>query len=467
MVHFSTKQDQLNSIIQTLEVSLPTELDQYAEELQDLHFDVDDYDSSPDTDDGPTPLSAGLICMYTLIAQQRYSVSQFHTGPLQKADRAPGPICHNKANPFLWLENGAGEHDASLQCGYSIGALIAWTKQTVCGLLELNKEVMQFALEAERQSASAWVQRTTRVEEWGKGWLVVDGTHILLAWKPGMMSQEHFSYKGFYSMKVALVILSHSLCIVESVVGQPGSVQDLKVWTSGSNILKKPQLYLDEGEFIWVDGGYGHSAFMVRPFSHIAAEKSRGLRFFNHSLSQVWVQVEHAIAYLKNRFQCLNRYRGNMYHIKDHMTTARTIHACIATHTFASQYDGPDMVAELLHPSFSKKVVHDVVETLSTNPNQSGDMQSQWQANQAQYEEESMVSTQSMIQPALTWHHSSLAHDLQEQMFQALFTSTGRQQEGTTTCTRHHERMAEDYNAMLARGWLSRQCRQLSTPSHP
>ncbi|SYW81821.1 uncharacterized protein UHO2_00326 [Ustilago hordei] len=46
MVHFSTKQDQLNSIIQTLEVSLPTELDQYAEELQNLDFDMDDYDSS-------------------------------------------------------------------------------------------------------------------------------------------------------------------------------------------------------------------------------------------------------------------------------------------------------------------------------------------------------------------------------------------------------------------------------------
>ncbi|SYW81871.1 uncharacterized protein UHO2_00375 [Ustilago hordei] len=70
MVHFSTKQDQLNSIIQTLEVSLPTELDQYAEELQNLDFDMDDYDSSSDTDDGPTPLSAGLIHMYALIAQQ-------------------------------------------------------------------------------------------------------------------------------------------------------------------------------------------------------------------------------------------------------------------------------------------------------------------------------------------------------------------------------------------------------------
>ncbi|CCF48187.1 hypothetical protein NDA11_002743 [Ustilago hordei] len=79
MVCFSMKQGQLNSSIQTLEVSLPAELDQYAEELQDLHFDVDDYDSSPDTDDGPTPLSAGLIHMYILIAQQQYSVSQIHT----------------------------------------------------------------------------------------------------------------------------------------------------------------------------------------------------------------------------------------------------------------------------------------------------------------------------------------------------------------------------------------------------
>ncbi|KAJ1027368.1 hypothetical protein NDA18_003375 [Ustilago nuda] len=79
MVRFSTKQDELNSIIQTLEVSLPAELDQYAEELQNPDFDMEDYDSSSDTDNGPTPLSAGLIHMYTLIAQQRYSVPQIHT----------------------------------------------------------------------------------------------------------------------------------------------------------------------------------------------------------------------------------------------------------------------------------------------------------------------------------------------------------------------------------------------------
>ncbi|SOV08920.1 uncharacterized protein UDID_17785 [Ustilago sp. UG-2017a] len=164
------------------------------------------------------------------------------------------------------------------------------------GLLERNNDVMQFALEGERQHAAAWECNTTGVEEWGKGWLVVVGTHIPLAWKPGVLSQEHFCYKGFHSINVALVILPHSLRIVKSVVGQPGSIRDSKVWASGSNILKKPRLYLDE----------------------------------------VQVRVEHAIAYLKNRFQCLTGYHGNIYHVKDHITTAETIQACIVAHTFAS-----------------------------------------------------------------------------------------------------------------------------------
>ncbi|SPC65302.1 uncharacterized protein UHOD_11055 [Ustilago sp. UG-2017b] len=167
-------------------------------------------------------------------------------------------------------------------------------------LLELNNKVKQFASEEERKHAAAWVQNTTGVEEWGKGWLVVNGTHIPLAWKPGVCSQEHFCYKGFHSMNVALVILPHLLWIVKSVVGQPGSIQDLKVWASGSNILKKPHLYLDE----------------------------------------VRVQVEHAIAYLKNRFQCLTGYRDNIYRVKDCITAAETIQACIVAHTFMHKISG-------------------------------------------------------------------------------------------------------------------------------
>ncbi|SPC60623.1 uncharacterized protein UHOD_11142 [Ustilago sp. UG-2017b] len=178
--------------------------------------------------------------------------------------------------------------------------------------------------------------------------------------------------------------------IVKSVVGQPGSVQDSKVWASGSNILKKPCLYLDE----------------VGPFSHIAADKSRDLRHFNYMLSQVRVRVEHAIAYLKNRFQCLTGYCGNIYHVKDHITAAETIQACIVAHTFASRYDRPADIADLLLPSFSED----------------------------------------------------------EEMFQALFRSTERNEEDTTALSRCHEKTTVDYNAMTQSASARRRERALTQP---
>ncbi|CCF52389.1 hypothetical protein NDA11_003418 [Ustilago hordei] len=145
---------------------------------------------------------------------------------------------------------------------------------------------------------------------------------------------------------------------------------------------------------------------------------------------------------------------------------ARTIQACIVNHTFASQYNCPDNIAELLCPTFPEEEVVEVVETLSMNPIQRGDIQSQQQENQVQYKK-GTASTQGTAQPALTQHCSSMVHDLWERMFQVLFTSTSQQQEDTTVCSRHHKRTAEDYNAMLAWGWLARQCGQLTTSFPP
>ncbi|UTT94384.1 hypothetical protein NDA17_007436 [Ustilago hordei] len=99
----------------------------------------------------------------------------------------------------------------------------------------------------------------------------------------------------------------------ESVVGHPGSSHDVRVWASGSGIVAKPRLHLDEGEFVWVDAGYGYSSYTVGPYSNTAAAKSRDLHYFNYSLSHIRVKAEHGIAYLKNHFQCLMGFQGNLY----------------------------------------------------------------------------------------------------------------------------------------------------------
>ncbi|SOV09130.1 uncharacterized protein UDID_18277 [Ustilago sp. UG-2017a] len=191
-------------------------------------------------------------------------------------------------------------------------------------------------------------------------------------------------------INAALVILPHSLRIVESVVGQPGSIQDLKVWASGSNILKKPHLYLDE------------------------------------------VQVEHAIAYLKNRFQWLTGYCGNIYHAKDRITAAETIQACIVAHTFVSRYDHPADIANLLLPSFSEDEVSEVVQSLQLDASDTQELRRTRRTNQQEYELDLATATQGMSQYAVSRLRSSAAHDLQEEMFQALFRSTGHNEEDTT-----------------------------------
>ncbi|SYW74631.1 uncharacterized protein UHO2_01497 [Ustilago hordei] len=206
---------------------------------------------------------------------------------------------------FGWSGNGGGVCDVAFACGCSWGSVHKWTDRTIAGLYELNSKVVTFATEDECAKAKAWVADKSGVKEWSRVWLVVDGTHINLAWKPALNACEHYSYKGDYTFNIALVFLPHSLCIVELVVGHPGSSHDVQVWASGSGIVVKPCLHLDEGKFVWVDAGYGYSSYMVGPYSNTAVAKSRDLHYFNYSLSCIHVKAEHGIAYLKNHFQCL------------------------------------------------------------------------------------------------------------------------------------------------------------------
>ncbi|UZJ53644.1 hypothetical protein CBS101457_002964 [Exobasidium rhododendri] len=217
--------------------------------------------------------------------------------------------------------NGGSVRDVASACGCSEASTILW------------------ASESERAVAKKWVANRCGVDEWEKGWAVVDGTHINLAFKPGRHHREYYNYKRNYSMNVQLVMLPHSLRIIECVIGFPGSAQDSRVWAAGSKVLRKPRLYLDEGEFIWTDGGYGHSAFTLAPYTNSKASGVKDLARFNYQQSRIRSRAEHGIAYLKNRFQVLTGYRGNLYREQDEMNFSKVVMACIVAHTIASAHD--------------------------------------------------------------------------------------------------------------------------------
>jgi hypothetical protein len=361
--------------------------------------------------------------------------------------------------------NAAGIRDVAINCGCSEGSVTNWTNMTLEGLLELEHEVVTFATEDERQKASAWVQERSGVKEWGKGWAVVDGTMIKLAWKPALHPRQYYNYKvstmltcpcselslshrhmfpvchqGDYALNIALVMLPHSLRIIEYVIGFPGSAQDSRVWASGSNILKRPRQHLDEGEFVWTDGGYGFSPFTLGPFTHKAAETSKDLRRFNQSLSSIRVRAEHGIGLLKNRFRCLLGYRGNLYRDEDVAKSGKVVLVCIVAHTFASRYDRPEDVAEYLisndtNMTESENLANDLIQykaSTATYRRRRCDAQLAYEAH--------LEETLGMSNRQVDELRKQKGISLREEMFTSLFSARGWIPEDTNPESRRRER---------------------------
>lgn len=267
--------------------------------------------------------------------------------------------------------NGVGERDVAQRCGTSTGSVVRWTQELIKGLAELREAVVTWASEEERQNAQEWVYRKSGVRAWRKGWCLMDGTHINFAWTPALNPTRYFNYKRSYSINVCLIVLPHSLRVMEAVVGFAGSAHDSRVFKSSCRIASNPRLFLDEGEFIWTDKGYGYSPFSCQPYTPSRANTSRDMHKFNYAHSRVRVRAEHAIAYLKQRFQSLMAYRGNLYREKDFETLNLHVMACIVAHTVGSRYDqAHDIGAYLRESNLSSSLVNDLVRDLERVPHE-------------------------------------------------------------------------------------------------
>ncbi|SAM85648.1 uncharacterized protein UBRO_21086 [Ustilago bromivora] len=313
MVCTSDKQELLGDIEMVILATLlvETKLKLELASTADTWHPNDNLDDSDD-DNLDHAVSQALITTHSIINDKQYSlpyiyISQCNQTLLDMPDHYP-TISHKrfrglvhmtlKAFEALVLRLSTTVAFQHITNSCKVRQQVAVGLRMVDGLYELNQEVVTFAMEDERANASAWVVEKSGVEEWGRGWLVTDGAHIKLVWKPALHAQEHFSYQGNYSFNVSLVFLPHSLHIVESIIGHPGSSHDLHIWASGDNrIVAKPCLHLDKGEFVWVDAGFGFSAFSVGPFNNNTASKSHDIQYFNYFLSRVQVCAEHGIAY--------------------------------------------------------------------------------------------------------------------------------------------------------------------------
>lgn len=145
------------------------------------------------------------------------------------------------------------------------------------------------------------------------------------------------------------------LTIVDFSYGHVGSTHDATAWRD-TRLMNEQETLMEAGEFIWADSAYPVSSytftsirqiaitnsciqisnFVVAPYKSPARDIGDNDIFNNH-VSMVRIRSEHAIGFLKGRFQSLKNLRVTINNASTHKIATYWIAACIGLHAFAMQ----------------------------------------------------------------------------------------------------------------------------------
>ncbi|KIK79248.1 hypothetical protein PAXRUDRAFT_84373, partial [Paxillus rubicundulus Ve08.2h10] len=87
-------------------------------------------------------------------------------------------------------------------------------------------------------------------------------------------------------------------------------------------------------EFVWADSAYPLQTWVVAPYKAPEKISERNMEFNNH-VSMLRIRSEHAIGFLKGRFQSLKGLLVRIVDEKSHKFATYWVAACIGLHAFA------------------------------------------------------------------------------------------------------------------------------------
>jgi hypothetical protein len=120
-------------------------------------------------------------------------------------------------------------------------------------------------------------------------------------------------------------------------VGFVGSRNDAASWKE-TRLYREREKLLESGEWCWGDSGYPLHEWMIIPYAMPEKLEEDNGRF-NYRLSSVRIESEHAIGYLKGRFQSLRELRLKV-NSEDHVQYVNLwIQACIILHSFCMDHE--------------------------------------------------------------------------------------------------------------------------------
>ncbi|KIK17514.1 hypothetical protein PISMIDRAFT_111276 [Pisolithus microcarpus 441] len=133
--------------------------------------------------------------------------------------------------------------------------------------------------------------------------------------------------------------MTHNLQIVDYGLGHPGSVHNAYAFQA-TQLAREHELVLPAEHWVWADSAYPLELWCLSPFKRPrGGSLSRQQSIYNQYLSKVCVQVEHAFAALKGRFQSLQELRLQIRSKQDLYVAIYWVECCLILHNMIVHFE--------------------------------------------------------------------------------------------------------------------------------
>lgn len=160
---------------------------------------------------------------------------------------------------------------------------------------------------------------------------MVDGTTIPIFEKPHYYGESFYDRKSRYLINAQIMNTPNRQ--IDYATGFNGSRHDTHCF-SFTRLARNHDQLLSEGEWVWLDVGYPLQTWCMIPYKRPLTSVQKN-RQFNFALSRIRIRSEHAIGYLKGRFQSLKELHIQINSPKDVMFASCWIQSCIILHAFS------------------------------------------------------------------------------------------------------------------------------------
>jgi len=110
-----------------------------------------------------------------------------------------------------WYGNGASVLDIARHAGISEGAVELFMKRCFDAIKSLHDTFVCLPTAEEKEIEKLWIDDQLKFRgTWREGWVIYDGTIVVLHTKPGLNGDAYYTRKSNYGLNLQVLCISHS-----------------------------------------------------------------------------------------------------------------------------------------------------------------------------------------------------------------------------------------------------------------